>query len=169
MGFVVAQEASRLQSITDEEVLLDAQAIAEAEMQRSRVDDRLRAALGRRLYCHLPGITVQGMVREVGAEILVLDSEVAAYVISRASVLSLAGLPHALRFEGDVAGRVTVTWSAMLREWAQESAVQFTMCDGECLSGVIEAVGADFVDVRHPDGNVVSLMLTGVRFAVRPR
>lgn len=169
MGSVISQEASRLQALTDEELLLDARDIADAERQRARICDRLEAARGFALRCHLAGVVLTGVVSEVGREVILLESDEAVMAVTPVAVLRFSGLPHALRRERDDAPRVGLTWSAVLREWSEAGAVRFAMADGEILSAVIESVGADHIDVRLPDGESTSLMLTGVRFAVRSR
>ena len=169
MGSVISQEASRLQALTDEELFLDARDIADAERQRARICDRLEAARGFALRCHLAGVVLTGVVSEVGREVILLESSAASLAIEPWAVLRFSGLPHALRRECDEAPRVGLTWSAVLRGWSESGTVRFGMADGEVLSAVIDAVGADHVDIRLPDGESTTVMLGGLRFAVKSR
>jgi len=169
MGLVIDQEASLLQSHADEEVVLDASAIAEAEQQRTRLFDRLEAARGQVIRCSVPGMVVRGALADHGPELLVLSTGETRVAVDLSSLMRIEGLPQALRREVESPGAVPLTWSAVLRDWAHDGVVRFTMITGECVSASIEAVGADHVDIREFDGIRATLLISSLRMAVSSR
>jgi hypothetical protein len=166
MGNVVALEASRLQSLRDSDVLLEALAISEAELQRSRLRDRLEAAVGRTICVHLPGECLSGFVQAVGAEVLVIESPGALTAVAVGSIVSIEGLPRALRWEHEKAPRVRVTWSSVFREWAESALIRFALSDGRCVRAWVESVGGDHLDLRDSEGLVQAVMFSALRKAV---
>jgi len=167
MGNVVAQEASRLIALRDNDVLLDALAISEAELQRSRLHDRLDAATGLTIGIHLPGERLSGSVQAAGAEFVVIESPGELTAVAVASIVSIEGLPRALRLEHEP--RVRVTWSSVFREWAESGLIRFALSDGRCARGWVDSVGGDHLDLRDTDGAVQVVMFTAVRKAATSR
>lgn len=168
MDWVIAQEASRLQLMSDDDVKCEAQAIAEAESQRAHLTDRLEAALGSMIRVTMLGEALSGTLVEFGSEILVLDSERCRTAVALASVTGIEGLPRALRNEARVRA-IPLTWSAVLREWSESGPVRFTLVDGSRMRAVIEWVGGDHLDIRYDDGHSVVLMLGAIRCAAISR
>ncbi len=166
MEWVIAQESSVLQSNSDDEVYLDALAIAETEKQRTRLDDRLEAARGSSVRVDLPGESLHGTLVDVGDELLLLESEEACVAIARASVISFGRLPRALRAEGANSRHVPITWAAVLREWGERRSVRFTLVDDRQVRGTVDSVGGDHVDIRADDGRSAVLVFTAIRSAV---
>jgi hypothetical protein len=167
MGNVVALEASRLQSLRDSDVLLEALAISEAELQRSRLRDRLEAAVGLTICVHLPGECLSGFVQAVGAEVLVIESPGALTAVAVGSIVSIEGLPRALRLEHEheQVPRVRVTWSSVFREWAESALIRFTLSDGRCVRAWVDSVGGDHLDLRGSEGTVQMVMFSAIRKA----
>jgi hypothetical protein len=165
MGNVVAMEASRLQSLRDSEVLLEALAISEAESQRSRLRDRLEAAVGLTICVHLPGERLSGLVQAVGAEVLVIESPDALTAVAVGSIVSIEGLPRALRLEHEQVPRVRVTWSSVLRGWAESALIRFSLSDGRCVRAWVESVGGDHLDLRDAEGARQTVPFTAIRKA----
>ena len=152
MGNVVALEASRLQSLRDSDVLLEALAISEAEVQRSRLLDRLEAAVGLTVCVHLPGERLFGSVQAVGAEVVVIESLGELTGVAVGAIVSIEGLPRALRFEQEQAPRVRVTWSSVFREWAESALIRLELSDGRCVRAWVDSVGSDHLDLRDSEG-----------------
>jgi len=169
MGNVVAQEASRLIALRDNDVLRDALAISEAELQRSRLHDRLDAAVGLTIGIHLPGERLSGSVQAAGAEVVVIESPGELTAVAVASIVSIEGLPRALRLEHEHEPRVRVTWSSVFREWAESGLIRFALSDGRCARGWVDSVGGDHLDLRDTDGAVQVVMFTAVRKAATSR
>lgn len=169
MEWVIAQESSVLQAHSDDEVLLDALAIAEAEQQRTRLDDRLEAALGSPVRVDLLGESLHGTVAGVGNDLLLLESEEASVAVARTSVIGFDRLPRALRAEGAASRRVAITWAAVLREWSEEGSVRFTLVDGRQVRATVDSVGGDHVDIRADDGCSAVLVFAAIRSAVISR
>jgi len=169
MGNVVAAEASLLQASADSDVVLDAWAISEAELHRSRLPDRLIAARGTSIRVHLRNETCQGAVLEVGDEILVLESRSDITAVMVSSIVSIDGLPHALRPETYAPQRVSITWASLLRQWLGAASVRLALVDGCCLRARIESVGSDHLDVRDADDARVVIALAAITSATISR
>ena len=165
MGNVVALEASRLQSLSDSDLVLEALAISEAEMQRSRLHDRLAAAVGLTLCVHLPGERLSGSVQAVGAEVVVIESPGEITAVAVGSIVSIEGLPRALRLEHEQVPRVRVTWSSVLRGWAESALIRFSLSDGRCVRAWVESVGGDHLDLRDAEGARQTVPFTAIRKA----
>ena len=165
MGNVVALEASRLQSLSDSDLVLEALAISEAEMQRSRLHDRLAAAVGLTVCVHLPGERLSGSVQAVGAEVVVIESPAEITAVAAGSIVSIEGLPRALRLEHEQVPRVRVTWSSVLRGWAESALIRFSLSDGRCVRAWVESVGGDHLDLRDAEGARQTVPFTAIRKA----
>jgi hypothetical protein len=165
MGNVVALEASRLQSLRDSEVMLEALAISEAESQRSRLRDRLEAAVGLTVCVHLPGERLSGSVQAVGAEVVVIETPGVLTAVAVGSIVSIEGLPRTLRLEQEQAPRVRVTWSSVFREWAESGLIRFALSDGRCVRGWVDSVGGDHLDFRDSEGTVRTVIFSAIRKA----
>lgn len=169
MSNVVAQEASRLQSLHDDDMVFDALAISEAEIRRSRLLDRLDAAVGLTLCVHLPDERLSGCVRAVGAEFVVIEGAGQLTAVAVGSLMSLEGLPKALRAEHDQVPRARVTWSSVLREWADSVLIRFTLNDGRCVASWVDSVGSDHLDVRDSEGESLVVLFSAIRKATISR
>ena len=165
MGNVVAQEASRLQSLRDNDVLLDALSVSEAELQRTRLHDRLDSAAGIEICVHLPGERLLGSVQAVGSEVVVIESPGEFTAVAVGSIVSIEGLPRALRIEQEHAPQVRVTWSSVFREWAESALIRFSLSDGRCVRAWVDSVGGDHLDLRDTEGAVQVVMFSAVRKA----
>jgi hypothetical protein len=169
MSAVVIQEASRLQAETDGELLLEAYAIAESELQRSRMRERFEAARGTVIRIHLPGVVHEGVLTDVGDALVTLVSDKTCEAIAISSITTVDRLPLALRSEGEIHVRVLLTWSSILREWSTSPSLRLSLIDGRLLRGRIESVGSDYVDVRDADGSGHVVMIAALRSAVISR
>lgn len=169
MTNVVLHEASRLQSLLDSDTLCDALAVSEAELQRSRLPDRLEAAIGLAVSLHLPGEHLSGCVRAVGAEIVIIESQHQLMALALGSLVSIDGLPKALRAEPDCLPRVRITWSSVLREWAELGLIHLVLSDGRCVIAWVDSVGGDHLDLRDCDGKALVVMLSAIRRATISR
>lgn len=167
MNNVVALEASRLQSLRDNDLLLDAWAISEAEQQRSRLHDRLDAAVGEVVCLHLPGERLSGSVQAVGAEVVVIENPDELTAVAVGTIVSIEGLPRTLRSEHHDGhrSRVRVTWSSVLREWAESALMRLSLSDGRCVRAWVDSVGGDHLDLRDSEGNSQVVMFTAIRKA----
>jgi hypothetical protein len=169
MGLVIAQEWSLISSLRDEELLSDAQSIAEAEQRRTRVLDRLEAACGQQIHVRLAGGCVSGTLRELGAGVLLLEGEHDLIAVGSLGIISLRELPPALRREGTPASPLPITWPSILRRHFDSVPVRMQLADGCQLRGLVESVGADHLDVRELDGTRHTVMFTGISMVIRTR
>lgn len=133
---------------------LDAEVADRSRRERAMVSLRSRLAVSPdpvtvRL---VGGVLVQGMVREVGLDWVVLADEAAReWLVPLASVLLVRGLGwSAAAGDRDVGRRFQFGFA--LRALARDRApVHLYDVEGGCCSGTIDAVGADHLDVsEHP-------------------
>lgn len=127
-----------------------------AEFARVTFLDRLRGSEGR--HVHLVtrlGEAIEGELTGVGADFALLTSARREYVLPLAAVASSGGLTSASLSE-QAAGRVRARLgmgSVLRRIAADRSAVTLVRVDGRALSGTLQRVGADFVELaEHHDG-----------------
>ena len=128
---------------------------ARAEVGVVEIADRLRGAVGLplTLACGRAG-TIVGVLVEVGPDwLLVEDDGARACLVALSAVRSVAGLGRrtaAAEPLGPVRGRLDLRRA--LRGLARDrSAVQVVLDDGSVLSGTLDRVGADYVELaEHP-------------------
>lgn len=159
----------RWQALFDDlEAQLDAVAAAElagevAERSRLaaarvRTADRLAAGVGLPVVVALPGAgTLRAVLRDSGADWLLLDEGGREALVPLSAVLTVTGLPRAAAAEpedpgGAVARALDLRWA--LRGLVRDRAgVAVVLRDGTALSGTLDRVGADHVDLaEHPPG-----------------
>jgi hypothetical protein len=125
------------------------------ELARVHLVDRLRMAVGTEVTVGLGAAgTATGTVLRAGPEWCLLGGRaVAETLVVLGAVEWLAGLPAAATepaAEGVVASRLGLAY--LLRTLARDrSALTVILRDGRGLTGTIDSVGADFVDLsEHP-------------------
>jgi small nuclear ribonucleoprotein (snRNP)-like protein len=128
---------------------------ARAEVGRIRFVDRLRGATGHPVECHLlGGATVAGVLRQVGPDWLLLGrpggGEAVVALAAIGSVTGLGAYSAAPGSEGHVAARLDLRYA--LRRLARDrSPLTVVLSDGATLTGTLDRVGADFVELaEHP-------------------
>jgi hypothetical protein len=145
----------------DLEAQLEAAQAAELELEvrdRSRREsslvrtaDRLRATLGAEVTLVLPGVgPVAGLVRDAGEDWVLLEQPGGREALVRlAALLSVTGLGRrSVQEAGEVARRLDLRWA--LRGLARSrTAVQVVLVDGSVLTGTLDRVGADHVDLAE--------------------
>ena len=126
-----------------------------AEVGAVGIGDRLRGALGFPLVLGCLGAgQVAGVLVEVGADWLLLEDDGARQtLVASAAVRSVSGLGRRTIVEesaGPVRARLDLRRA--LRGLARDrSAVQIVLDDGSVLSGTLDRVGADYVELaEHP-------------------
>jgi hypothetical protein len=139
------------------------------EHGRVRLGDRLAAAAGSPVGLAVPGHgVVRGRLQDAGADWVLLDDGDAGaggraagraggreVLVPQAALLSVSGLPRtaaAPDAAGAVGRRLDLRWA--LRGLARSRAgVVVGLVDGSSLSGTLDRVGADHVDLaEHPAG-----------------
>jgi hypothetical protein len=145
---------------------------ARSEIGAVALGDRLRGALGVPLVLGCGGAgTVAGTVVDVGTDwLLVEDDGARQSLVATAAVRSVSGLgrrtaaPEAV---GTVRGRLDLRRA--LRGLARDrAAVQVLLDDGGVLTGTLDRVGADYVDLAEPRADLPrrSEAVQGVRTIV---
>jgi hypothetical protein len=117
--------------------------------------DRLRGARGRPVRLSVPGgPAVAGLLREVGADwLLVADEAGREVLVVSAAVLAAAGLPREHTPETSLVRRRLGLGSALRGVARDRSAVTLRLQDGAVLTGTIDRVGRDFLELaEHPVG-----------------
>jgi hypothetical protein len=128
---------------------------ARAEIGAVRLVQRLRGALGTRvsLTCRGAG-QVGGVLADVGANWLLLEDDGGRqYLIASSAVRAVAGLGRGTAApEPDGQVRVRMDLRRVLRGLARDRAtVQCLLDDGSVLTGTVDRVGADFLELaEHP-------------------
>jgi hypothetical protein len=116
--------------------------------------DRLRAAIGAQVTLGVPHLgSVHGQVSGVGPDWLLLtESPSRDVLVPLAAAITVGGLgPNADPPGGEVAARLGLRYA--LRLLARDrAAVVITLSDGRALTGTLDRVGADFVDVAEHSG-----------------
>jgi hypothetical protein len=128
---------------------------ARAEVGAVAIADRLRGALGCPLVLDCRGAgSVAGVLVEVGADWLLVEGDGARQsLVALAAVRSVSGLGRRTAVPppaGQVRGQLDLRRA--LRGLARDrSAVQMLMDDGGMLSGTLDRVGSDYVEIaEHP-------------------
>ena len=144
---------------------------ARAEHGRLRLADRLRGALGAEVSVTCRGAgDVRGRLLDVGPDwLLLVDAQQRDVLVGAGAVRAVAGLTAATVPEpgGVVARRLDLRRA--LRGLVRDRApVQVLLDDGTVVTGTIDRVGADFVEVaEHPaDRPRRAGAVTGVRAVV---
>lgn len=123
------------------------------ELARVRLTDRLAGALHRQVTCHVVGTgPVHGSVSAVGPDWVLLDEgAMRQALLPLGTVTGITGLGARARApgsEGAVARRLGL--SHALRALARDrSAVALGLVDATTVTGTIDGVGADFVDLAQ--------------------
>lgn len=121
-----------------------------------RLVDRLRPALGHQVRLALPAATVvTGRLTDMGGDWVLVDEAGGSALIALAHVRSVAGLgaPSAAPgSEGKVVAALDLRYA--LRRLARDRIeVVLSTVDGAVMSGTVDRVGADFVEVaEHEPG-----------------
>jgi hypothetical protein len=150
----------------DLEAQVEADAAAElaAEVgERTRIEtaalhlqDRLRPAQGHPLVLATAGATLQGVLRSVGRDWILLDGERGGQALVRlGALIGLTGVGARSSTPGSE-GRVIagLGLGSALRAVARDRApVIITLIDGSRLTGTLDRVGGDFLELaEHPIG-----------------
>jgi hypothetical protein len=127
------------------------------ELARLRLVDRLRPAAGSAVVLTLAGAgIVRGRLLEVGSDWLLMAEDGAGQCgVPLGAVLAVSGLGVRSAMpgsEGALASRLGL--SLMLRRVARDrSAVRCLLRDGTTVSGTIDRVGSDFIEIaEHATG-----------------
>ena len=125
---------------------------ARREVARIALADRLTTAIGHPLTVHVNGAgTVRGTLADAAPEWLLL-TDVAETLVPAHAVLHVAGLSGLSEEPTRTVKRLTLTYA--LRGLARRrTGLAVTLTDGSTLSGTLDRVGADFVELaEHAPG-----------------
>lgn len=126
---------------------------ARAEIGGLALGDRLRGSVGAQLSVTVRGAgQLGGALHEVGPDWLLLsDGPGTDALVATAAVRAVSGLGRrtgAPEPPGSVRGRLDLRWA--LRGLARDrAAVQVVLDDGSVLSGTLDRVGADYVELAE--------------------
>jgi hypothetical protein len=129
---------------------------ARAEMGAVELVRRMRGSIGVPLTLRCRGVgPVVGTLTDVGVDWLLLEDEQGrSILVASATVGTVAGLGRltAVEESGAVRARMDFRWA--LRGLARDrSSVQVVLDDGGALTGTLDRVGADHVELaEHPAG-----------------
>jgi small nuclear ribonucleoprotein (snRNP)-like protein len=126
---------------------------ARREVARLALADRLTTAIGHPLTVRVHGAgTVRGTLTDAAPEWLLLTEAAADSLVPAHAVLHLAGLSGLSEEPTRTVKRLTLTYA--LRGLARRrTGVTVTLTDGSTLSGTLDRVGADFVELaEHAPG-----------------
>jgi hypothetical protein len=140
---------------------------ARAEYARVHLDARLHASLGAELRLWVPGLgPLDARLLRVGDGWCLLVDERTEWLVRTAAVASVRGLsPHGRGLEArPVTARLGLS-SALRGVSATRSPVVLHRCAGPPVRGVVDRVGADFVEVREGDGEDPAPGILAVPFA----
>jgi hypothetical protein len=145
---------------------------ARAEIGSVALVERLRGALGLALSLHCRGAgRVAGRLVEVGPDFVLLEDEQARpALVAQAAIQAVSGLVRRTAVPeeaGPVRGRLDLRRA--LRALARDRvAIHVTLDDGLVLSGTVDRVGADYLELaEHPtDQPRRSEAVAGVRAVV---
>jgi hypothetical protein len=137
------------------------------EAARLTLVDRALGAVGCRVAVRVPGAgDVLGVLREVGAEWLLVDEDGGrTTLVPLAACLAVTGLTARTDLTTS-AGRVfaRLGLGSALRAVARDrSAVSVWLVDGSAVSGTVDRVGADFVEVSERPADDYPARATAVR------
>jgi hypothetical protein len=128
---------------------------ARAETGRVRLVDRLRGALGSPVSLRCPGVgELTGRLTDVGVDwVLLVETGERELLVATRAVAAVAGLTAAtapVTEEGVVDRHLDLRRA--LRGLARDrAAVQCLLADGGVLTGTVDRVGADFLELaEHP-------------------
>lgn len=126
---------------------------ARAEIGGVRLADRLRGAIGMPLSLHCSGAgPVAGVLVDVGTDWLLVEDDLGRDVLVAANaVLTVAGLGRRTApAEEDGPVRARLDLRRAVRGLARDRAVvQVVLGDGEVLTGTVDRVGADYVELAE--------------------
>jgi len=149
----------RLEAEQAAEVAAEVAERTRIEVGKTVLADRLRAAVGRRvMITTVAGTPYRAQLDAVGPDwLIVIDDRQDERLIARASLAAIGQLPMAIAPPYDEAGRQIAQRLDLrhaLRGIARDRApVRVVTTAAVVLSGTIDRVGADFIDVaeHHPD------------------
>lgn len=127
------------------------------EVGRQQLLHRLQAAAGQQVVVRVAGAgVVRGVVRGAGAGWLLLADAGDETLVAMRSVTSVLGLGIQATVPGtDGAVGARLGLGYVLRQVARDrAAVVLTLIDGTTVSGVVDRVGADFLDLADPPDSV---------------
>lgn len=134
-----------------ERLELDAEISERTRLERSKVSvgDRVVGARGVAVTVHLAaGRRVEGVVVDVGDGWFVLEDRSRPVLVAAHAVMGIVGLPHRPRSGAAAARRLGLGYA--LRAVSRDRrAVHVHDTDGGVVSGTIDAVGADVLDVSE--------------------
>ena len=144
-----------------------------AESGRVRLADRLRGALGTPVSLRCPGVgELAGRLADVGVDwVLLVDAGEREVLVAARAVAAVAGLTAVTAAEEEGAVDRHLDLRRALRGLARDrAAVQCLLADGGVLTGTIDRVGAEFLELaEHPlDEPRRRGAVTGVRAVALP-
>lgn len=138
------------QLVAQERLELDAEVSERTRAERSKIalSDRLLGATGERVTVHLAaGRRVEGLIADVGDGWFVLEDRGRPVLVPVHAVVGVVGLPHRPRSESS-ARRLGLGYA--LRAVSRDRRpVHVHDVYGGLVSGTIDAVGADVLDVSE--------------------
>lgn len=166
---------AQLESSTSAALASEVAERTRAEWAGVRLLDRVAAHLNRELTWFLAdGEAVTGSVTELGADWVLLRAGARETLVPLGAVSAVSGLPASVS-DGQARPTRRLALSTVLRGLARDrAAVRLSLAGGGVLTGTVDRVGADHVDVAlHPveeprrRGSVVEVRTVAIAALVR--
>lgn len=141
------EAAAAAQSSIDADLRDDAYEVFVAEASRCRLVDRVgHARLLLRCGATIEGDLVPSGEASVNDHVLLRSGE-GELLVPTAVIVAMAGSRPALRSEADREARTLASW---LREvWSDDAGVRLLDCTGRWITGRVDLVGADHIELAH--------------------
>lgn len=137
------------------ELLAEAAELQRLELSRQPLAGRFRAATGVQVSLQAAGLVVTGSVSRVGAGWVLLETAAAETLVALDAVSWVERLPGAVDSRTDAAEQRLGLGHVLRRLSRDRAVVALRLRDATTITGTLDRVGSDFVDVAEHPADVV--------------